>query len=1150
MVIVALGHLAGNLERRAGPYERAGLLDNPALEVGVVGIGRGAVIATDLDARTVSVIFVSLPTRAADQVGDFQNTVVQPLACDGGVVRDDGVDVEEIAVGRVPAVERVVGTPHGTSGEDVGRNRGAGLERGRALVLGLRVFGGVEVVGERDLRGRPLGVHLDVGVRHSGVCEIERLGACLIGIPTGKRALDAVGMGVGRHVATIRGKRSRVLDALGLGLAVHVVVDEAVGLQLVGDVDGVGVIYFLAINDVALVCPKRWRRRVAAALRRRYLVELVAFILFVHGERAARGGHLVCQHERAVGPLVVIEDSAAGFLAAAVEVARRNHLVRGYVASVVGISSGLEVVAGQKDAPGAGEARIVVGRVPKVRVFPVSLFEWRTVQAFMDGEQFHIGVPLGHCHLIEVDLAHHAVVVHVHDGGTVAGDRDVSLRVCGVVRETRVVLELVHLSRRIAQGPDLRRLNKVVCLGGVCSIHVVSHALLPIVHRVGNLDRRPMGDEIRACNGLSRVAVINLPTGSIEPTGKRVPGTGRRRKLDALAVLAHLDKHVVACGATCSVERNPCARHHDGEDVHMVGPLGHGNRVHALACGVLPARKLMHGVDVERDARDVHGIVVVCNHGSNDLRGTVVHGVVEIDVEHVGIAGVHVIRCRLGHAYGHAEANGNVVQEPAEKRLAGGLRRLRLHERLAVLDDLRAYDCIAVMEHIRRQLCHGLVRDHVDREVLHHHALEVGAGLGGGNLLHGGGVVGHAVDAHLLASVHAGVEEAHMHGVVGLDDVALRVEQRDIDGHGILDRAALALNDLRHGVDDVLPAHGHGLHTGSLRQHALAGSHLDGDAASLRVAGERRIGRLLGIVGRGRDSDVGAGLAVCGLGSRVGGIGSVLIGGLLAVGYTRLGRGLVGKLTTCGTRFGSRLVCRRLAGLRRLVASATLIALLGLAGLRTLLRLDAGTALVATLLGLRTLGTLVTGNTLVTSVILPRLPLGRTLSGSVVSISRQRRPRLACRLRALVAHALKLALAHSHRSAIRLFTCWRNGVVGHHGLGGHDIPVCIPVRRPFGDLGGNDHPLVGLNCGDGHHRHLRPRHNNCHEHGKRPAWPGSGVHQSSHRFHAHTLLPSIETPAPDSKADRCVRGAFPTAPAVPSRCLAPLFAENLTHGYA
>ena len=224
-------------------------------------------------------------------------------------------------------------------------------------------------------------------------------------------------------------------------------------------------------------------------------------------------------------------------------------------------------------------------------------------------------------------------------------------------------------------------------------------------------------------------------------------------------------------------------------------------------------------------------------------------------------------------------------------------------------------------------------------------ALDVGAGLTCGDCLNAGGVVGHAVHAHGLALTHAGVEEAHAHGAVGLNGVAVLVDERDVEGHGAFERATLLLDGTGHGGGDVGAMHRLSQHARAFRQRALGGRHLHGDVARMGVTEKSGIRRLLGFGSRGRlccrllgGSGFGSGLlgrgGSCGLLSRCrrGRLdGSCGLFGRRG-SYRLLDRGL---LSRCGgrrlldrgllsRRGGYRLLSCRFGGSRRLLGRSGL----------------------------------------------------------------------------------------------------------------------------------------------------------------------------------------------------------------------------------
>ena len=308
-------------------------------------------------------------------------------------------------------------------------------------------------------------------------------------------------------------------------------------------------------------------------------------------------------------------------------------------------------------------------------------------------------------------------------------------------------------------------------------------------------------------------------------------------------------------------------------------------------------------------------------------------------------------------------------------------------------------------------------------------ALDVGAGLACGDCLNAGSVVGHAVHAHGLALAHAGVEEAHAHGAVGLDGVAVLVDECDIESHSTFERATLLLDGTGHGGGDVGAMHGLGQHARTLGQSALGGRHLHGDVVSVGVAEERGVCGLLGLGGSCRlcgrrglccrllsGSGLDCGL-LSGSGSRrllggglLGRCGRLLSRRLLS-GSRRLGRGLLS-----GSRLGCRLLGRGLGGSR---------GLLGRSGLNC--RLDNWGRLGCGLLGRRGLYRGLSNN------------LRRTCSLCL-------RYRLFCKRAAGI---LSFALRGTH---------------------------CGTVRSGFAP--------VALRQGRGHHRHLGPHHDQRHEDGE------------------------------------------------------------------
>ena len=537
--------------------------------------------------------------------------------------------------------------------------------------------------------------------------------------------------------------------------------------------------------------------------------------------------------------------------------------------------------------------------------------------------------------VVEVDRAQHAVVVDVHDGGAVAGDGDVGLGVVGVEGKAGVALVVGTGNDRAGGSRLLGGLNEVVRLGGVGGVLVVAHALLPIVDGVSNLDGRPMGG--KGHGSVERVAFADLRVAQV-PTLERIPGARAHGKDDTLV---GVHEHMVNGGAVSGVKGDPHAFDDNGEYVDAALAFGHGNGRQRVFIGVHPAHDAVCGIDVVLDARDVVHLMVLNDHRAHDLHAV---GVVEVDVQDGGIARIHVVRRRCAHGHSLREVHEALAQIPTGERLAVDLGGRRLDKRLAVLDDLLADNGGAVggQEAISCQIDGVLIGNDVDREVINVEALDVGAGLACGNCLNAGGIVGHAVHAHGLALAHAGVEEAHAHGAVGLDGVAVLVDECDIESHSTFERATLLLDGTGHGGGDVGAMHGLGQHARTLGQSALGGRHLHGDVARVGVAEESGICGLLGLGGncglcgrrglccgllggsglnRGLLSGSGRG-RLLGRGL-LGGCRRLLGCGLLS-GCRRLGRGLLG-----GSRLGCRLLGRGLGGSRGLLGRSGLNCRLG-----------------------------------------------------------------------------------------------------------------------------------------------------------------------------------------------------------------------------
>ena len=869
---------------------------------------------------------------------------------------------------------------------------------------------------------------------HGGVSEVERDRASLVGIPTHKCALDAVGVrGLG-DVVGIRRKGGSVLDTDNLVVvAGHIVIREVIGLKGVGNVDG-RFVRPVAIVHVRLVLPERRRCRIALNLAGGNLVQIVTGVLLVHRQRAIARCHRVDKRKRAVGLLVVVVDCAAALLARTIEVAYGYNAVRGHVVLVVGISGSLKVVAREENAtrtvsPIVAE-KVTVRRVPVVVIRPLTILERSTVLA---GEILD-ELDTAPFDLVVLHRAQHAIVVNVHDGGTVAGDGDAGLGVVGVEGKAGVVLVVGTGHDGTGRRRLLGRLNEVVRLGGGVGVFVVSHALLPIVDGVGDLDGRPMsgkGHRRVKCSTVDDLGVVQIPT------LERVPSAGAHGQHDSLT---RVHEHMVDGGAASGVEGNPYTRHNDGKHVDMIRALRHCHGSQPVAVRVSPAHNAVLGINIVLDARNVVGLMVLNDHRAHELHAV---GVVEVDVQDGGIPRVHVVRCGRAHTHGLREVYGVLAQIPTGERLARNLGSPGFDKHLAVLDDLLADNgVVGVMEPVGCQVDGVLIGNDVDREVVDVETLDVGAGLTCRDCLNAGGVVGHAVHAHGLALTHAGVEEAHAHGAVGLNSVAVLVNERDVKSHGAFERATLLLDGTSHGGGDVGAMHRLSQHARAFRQRALGGRHLHGDVAGVGIAEKSGIRRLLGLGSRGR--------LCCRL---LGGSG--LDCGLL--GRCRCGR-LGGG---CGLLSGSGLDCGLLSGCG-LLGRRGLLSGCGLLGRRGLLSrrgLDGG---------------LLDRSRLDRRLLSCRFDGSRgLLDGSRLSRRLDNRGRLGCRL--LGRRGLYRGLSNNLRRTCSLYLGYRFGC-----RRADDILLFALRGTHCGAVRSRLAP-VALRQGRGHHRHLGPHHDQRHE---------------------------------------------------------------------
>ena len=1028
--------LARHVKRSAGLDERA-VLHDPAEEVGRA-LGSHKVGGTgDLNLGTVCIgLEVERQLGTSVVVAHIELAIVEPLARDVGVAGDAGLGVEQLAVVGIPAVERVIGAPHRACGQEVRSRTRTGVERGRALVLGLRVLGSTQVPAQRDLVHGPLGIHRDVGMWHGGVGEVERDRAGLVGIPTHKRALDAVGVRVIGDVVGIRRKGRSVLDADDIVVvAGHVMVGKVVGLERVSDIDG-RCVDLLALERIALVRPERSLGRVALNPTGSVLIQVVTGVLLVHRQRATARCHLVDKRKRTVGPLVVVVDCAAALLALTIEVARRDdalgvlHVVR-----VVRVSRCGEVIAGQKDATQSHGCittppRLGIGRIPIVVIRPFAALERSSVQTREALDELGT-LPLVHLEILH--RAQHAIVIDIHDSGAVAGDGDAGLGVVGVESKARVFLVVGTGHDGTGRRRLLGRLNELICLGGVVGVLVVGHALLPIVDGVGDLDGRPMsgkGHRRVKCSTVDDLGVAQIPT------LERIPSARAHRQHDSLT---RVHEHMVDGGAASGVEGNPYTRHNDGKHVDMVRALRHCHGSQPVAVRVSPAHNAVLGINIVLDARNVVRLMVLNDHRAHDLHAV---GVVEVDVQDGGILRVHVVRCGRAHTHGLREVYEALAQIPSGERLARNLGSPRLDKHLAVLDDLLADNgAVGSVEPIGGQVDGVLIGNNVNREVVDVETLDVGAGLTCGDCLNARGVVGHAVHAHSLALTHAGVEKAHAYGAVGLNGVAVLVDERDVESHGAFERATLLLDGTSHGGGDVGAMHRLSQHARTLGQSALGSRHLHGDAARMGVTEKSGIRRLLGfgsrLFGRG---------GLCG--------GSGLDCGLL--GRCRCGRlgGSCGLLSRCrrGRLDGSCGLFGRRGSYRLLDR--------GLLSRRGGRRLLDGGLLDRSRLDRRLLSCRLGGNR-------------RLLDRSRLNCRIDNRGRLGCRL--LGRRGLYRGLSNNLRRTCNLCLGCRLGYRCADGI------LLFALRGTRCGAVRSRLTPVALRQGRGHHRHLGPHHDQRHE---------------------------------------------------------------------
>ena len=545
---------------------------------------------------------------------------------------------------------------------------------------------------------------------HGAVGKVERDRAGLVGIPTRKRALDAVGIRVIRDVVGVRRKGRSVVNADNLVVvAGHVMVGKVVRLERVSDIDG-RCVDLLALGRIALVRPERSRGRVALNPTSSVLVQVVTGVLLVHRQRATARCHRVDKRKRAVGLLVVVVDFAAALLALTIEVARRNNALGVlHVVRVVRVSRCGEVIAGQKDATRSRGCittppRPGIGRIPIVVIRPFAALERSSVQTREALDELG-ALPLVHLEILH--RAQHAIVVNVHDGGTVTGNGDTGLGVVGVEGKAGVILVVGTGHDGTGRRRLLGRLNELICLGGVGGVLLVGHALLPIVDGVGNLDGRPVSSESRG--GVELVAFANLRVAQV-PALERIPGARARGKGDTLV---GVHEHMVNGSAAGGVKGDPHARDDNGKHVNMVRTLRHCHRSQQLVTrGIGPAHNAVLGINIVLDARNVVRLMVLNDHRAHELHAV---RIVEVDMQDGSILRVHVVRGGRAHTHGLREVHEVLAQVPTGERLTHNLGSPGLDKHLAVLDDLLADDGAAgSVEPIGGQVDGVLIGNDVD----------------------------------------------------------------------------------------------------------------------------------------------------------------------------------------------------------------------------------------------------------------------------------------------------------------------------------------------------------------------------------------------------------------------------------------------------
>ena len=821
------------------------------------------------------------------EIRDGQLAVVQPLCGERNVCVHRGIGIEQFASGIVvPARKRVAII--GRAGRQLSGCHGPDVKPHGALGTTRCVqprF--IKVVAQSNLLERPLGIYRNIFGRHGHVGKVIGYGALRVGVP----ALKFID---GRQRVRTVGHDKPGLRDIGL-----ILVRNAATLRAIDIDDVVAIAPIVEFSIGVLVAFRR-----AIILDGREALNHVA-VLGADDKIGGVLGHVFVMLDKVHVP--VQERTSLAFV-------QRLNIVRGSVGTTA-IACSSECSTIHRHSALESDIFLVGNLVVSVAVVHGPLRRSDVSAPLLRDSGIYLSArPL---FVLECQRIHRTRVIHVDDGRTVTFDGLLGNRLCGernratgnslaidVSTRDRTVV-LAHCSRLLARD-TIQRLRLMV------GVTVVIGILPPVDDRIANRDSLPVGSQRRIVLRDER-RCVDFITGCIEPPLEGIAGASGKGVLK-VERRTRVDKLVTHRRTTGGIEGHPDATLDDGVQADRSRLIRHAN-ILGNVDGSIRLSRPSHQVElrahVVNHAAEVMLCVVADTLGPHDL-GSV--GIVEIDIETIFIVSVQHDGFGFTDTRLDAERakHSTTFVVPTCEGLALDNGCLGCHEYVAILHDLLADNGGAVggQEAVGCQIDGVLVRDDVDREVVDVEALDVGAGLACGDCLNAGGVVGHAVHTHGLALAHAGVEEAHAHGAVGLNGVAVLVNERDVESHGAFKRATLLLDGTGHGGSDVGAVHGLGQHARTLGQSALGGRHLHGDIASVGIAEESGI---CGLLGLGRD---------CGLFGRRRLCCRLLSGSGLNRGL--LGRSGRGRLLGCGLlgRCGGLLGRRLLGGSRRLLGGS------------------------------------------------------------------------------------------------------------------------------------------------------------------------------------------------------------------------------------